>query len=248
MAPIPPIPPRPGRGPLFIDPEAKIKAALRGLGVDRAEARRCIFEMLGWLNAVTTADEVLQTMRQHPLQKRRLDPGPFGRVPLPRLPATKAKQVAAAVLAERGALGGQFDAIEQVAAVPAVDEVALAQLVQVGCELGAQLPPGPLVGVMLPLRIETRFFAPSPADPAWTMRLRIIPDAPSIDRHLTVPTAEELDALETMWVNANADLTTETGKAQWRRFTTQVGAARAAWLARTFPAQVSGGTITITRP
>ena len=244
--PLPPIEPRPGRGWLFVDAEAKVTAALRGLGLDRAEASRCSTEMLAWLDEVTTADDILRAIRKFPLDKRPVDLP--GGITLPKLPAADARKVAAAILAERASLGGSFTTVEQVAAVPDIDEVALAQLIHVGCSLGGQRPPGPIVGVMLPLRIETRFTAP--ADPAlpWTLRLRVIPDAPSLDRHLAVPTKEELDALETMWINAAADLTTEVGKAQWRRFANQVSAARAAWLARSFPAQMVDGTITIDRP
>ena len=244
--PPPPIEPRPGRGRLFVDAEAKVTAALRGLGLDRAEANRCGTEMLAWLDDVATADDILQAIRRFPLERRPVDL-PDG-ITLPRLPAASARKVAAAILAERDSLGGGFTTIGQVAAIPDVDEVALAQLIHVGCSLGGQRPPGPIIGVMLPLRIETRFTAPAGPALPWTLRLRVIPDAPSLDRHLAVPAKEELDALETMWINAAGDLTTEVGKAQWRRFANQVGAARAAWLARSFPAQIVGGTVTIDRP
>lgn len=242
----PPIEPPPGRGRLSVDAGAKVTAALRGLGLDRAEARRCITEMLTWLNEVTDADGILRAIRRFPLDKRPVDPP--GGITLPRLPQPGARKVAAAILAGRASLGDSFTTVEQVAAIPGIDEVALAQLIHVGCSLGGELPPGPVVGVMLPLRIETRFSEPAGPGRPWTLRLRVIPDAPSLDRHLAVPTTEELDALETMWVNAAADLTTEAGKAQWRRFANQVGAARAAWLARSFPARIVDGAITIDRP
>ncbi len=244
---MPPVTPPRGRSPLFIDPEAKLKAALRGLGVDRAQAKRCITEMLAWLGGATTTDELLQEIARHPLHERRIDPS-VGR--LPRFPrGDRARKIAAAILAQKENVGGAFSDIEQVAAIDEVDVIVLAQLIHVGCERGAQAAPGPVIGVMLPLRMETRFYAPSAPPPSpWTMRLRVIPDAPSLDRHLASPTKLELDALEMMWVNAGADLTTDIGKAQWRRFATQVGAARAAWLARSFPAQVTGGSISINRP
>ena len=153
------------------------------------------------------------------------------------------------MIAERDRLGGAFADILQIAAIPELDEVALAQFIHVGGSLMAALPPGPIVGVLLPMRLETRFFAPDGGNAEWMMRLRVIPDALSMDRHRPVPTAAELDGLETMWVNASADLSTPIGQAQWRRFAVQFGAGRAAWLARTFPPVIDpGGTITITRP
>ncbi len=246
--PPPPIVPPPGRGPLFIDPEATIKAALRGLGVEQVEATRCITEMLAWLNGITSTAELRRGIREHPLRKVSIGPGNSTHFSLPRFPAARGQKIAEAILAKKDALGGAFSDIVQVAAIPDVDELVLVHLIHVGCELAHQAPSGPVIGVMLPLRIETRFSPPTGASSDWTMRLRVIPDAPSIDRHLSVPTKEELDALETMWVNANSDLSTDVGNAQWRRFAAQVGPARAAWLARSFPAQVSGGIVTINRP
>ena len=244
---MPPNPPRPPHPPLFIDPEDKLKSALRGLGADQLEARRCISEMVTWLNEAVTADALLEEVARYPLHEREL---PGGGGPLPKFPPkTSARRVATAILAAREALGGRFHDVLQVAAVAGVDEVVLAQLIHVGCQHAHRHPPGPIIGVLLPIRIETRFFAHAAGAGAdWIVRVRVIPDAASLDRHLPIPTNEELDALETMWVNANADLTTDEGKAQWRRFAAQVGAARAAWLARTFPAQVTVGQITINRP
>ncbi len=98
------------------------------------------------------------------------------------------------------------------------------------------------VGVLLPLRLETRFFPPE-GDAGWTMRVRIVPDAPSLDRFQPVPTATELDAVEGLWRDTGGDLTTPEGIARWNSFAAVVGAARAAWLARTFPAVPAAFTI-----
>ena len=112
--------------------------------------------------------------------------------------------------------------------------------------LAAAAPP-PTVGVLLPLRIETKFTPPQgPA--GWVMRVRVIPDIPSIDRHDPLASEVELASVEAMWRNCGGDLTSAQGVAEWRAFCGRHGAGRAAWLARTFPPVVAGGEVTIQRP
>lgn len=106
----------------------------------------------------------------------------------------------------------------------------------------------PVIGVLLPVRLETRFTPPA-ADAGWLLKLRIVPDAVSLDQHQPLATADELSAVQTLWQFTDGDLTTEQGKSQWRRFAVHVGAARGAWLARTFPAVADpGGGLTIELP
>ncbi len=112
--------------------------------------------------------------------------------------------------------------------------------------LAAPAPPL-TVGVLLPLRIETKFTPPQgPA--GWVMRVRVIPDIPSIDRHDPLASEVELASVEAMWRNCSGDLTSAQGVAEWRAFCTRHGAGRSAWLARTFPPVVTGGEVTIQRP
>ena len=107
----------------------------------------------------------------------------------------------------------------------------------------------PNVGVLLPVRLETRFYAPDATHPTWRLRVLVVPDEPWIDRHDPVPFEAELDSVERLWQTAQGDLTTELGKAAWRTFVEQHGGARAAWLARTFPPlPPADGVIRITRP
>ncbi|MGY1684981.1 hypothetical protein ACI8AK_05265 [Geodermatophilus sp. SYSU D00867] len=232
------------------DPTAKLREALRLLRLDIRPARRCLEATLGWLSRVASSEELLAEVARHPI-RRPLFPRP---APFPR--DRDASRLALAVLAARADLGGRFTDISQVAAVRPVDASALAVLIHVGCELAEgdrDTPPGsppPTVGVLLPLRLETRFVAPSAVGGHWTLKVRVVPDAASLDRHQPTATADELDAVERLWVDADGDLSTDAGRAQWTRFAAQVGAAgRAAWLARTFSAVNDGaGGWTITRP
>jgi hypothetical protein len=106
-----------------------------------------------------------------------------------------------------------------------------------------------VIGVLLPIRLETRFVGPS-RPPRWRLRVRIVPDTVSITNHDEVPSAVELDAVEAMWRAAGGQrLETPVGRQAWRALAAAVGAERAAWLARTFPPVTGpGGVITVTRP
>ena len=86
------------------------------------------------------------------------------------------------------------------------------------------------VGVLLPLRIETRFYGNR-------LRLRVIPDEPWLDRHDPLPSAAELDALDRYLTAAGGGPPAgDKALAAWASFGQQVGAARGVWLLRSFPA------------
>ena len=88
--------------------------------------------------------------------------------------------------------------------------------------------PAPTVGVLLPLRLETRFTGSE-------LRLRVIPDEPWFDRHDHLASPAELDSLERYRTAAGDHPDSPEGQAAWRGFARQHGPGRAAWLLRTFP-------------
>jgi hypothetical protein len=236
-------PPRPG--PFDPRPEVELRAALQQLGLERAEAMQCIESTLEWLNGVSSAARLVAAVRRHPLEGLRPPPP---KPPIPR--AIQRGADAQLALAQALIDARPFATILDVAAVAGVDAQVLAQLLYVGWELRAAPPPPPppnVVGVLLPMRIETRF-TPPVGLAGWKLRVRIVPDAASMDSHDPLASDTELDAVETMWRSCKADLTTDQGKVEWSRFAAALGAARAAWLARTFPAQLVAGEIVITRP
>ncbi len=107
----------------------------------------------------------------------------------------------------------------------------------------------PQIGVLVPVRLETRFVAPSRGR-RWRLRVRVVPDAVSITNHDDLPSTVDLDAVEAMWRAAGGEgLESPEGRRAWRALAAGVGAERAAWLARTFPPVTGpGGQITIDRP
>jgi hypothetical protein len=85
---------------------------------------------------------------------------------------------------------------------------------------------------------------------SWRLRVRVVPDAVSINNHDERPSADELDRVEAMWRAAGGHgLESPEGRRAWRDLALAVGPERAAWLARTFPPTTGpDGEITITRP
>src|SRR4051794_13979186 len=66
----------------------------------------------------------------------------------------------------------------------------------------------PNVGVLLPVRLETRFDR-TEGDMKWRLRVLVVPDEPSIDRHDPVPSHAELDSVEQLWQMVQGDLDSE---------------------------------------
>ncbi len=232
--------------PFEVKPEIELRAALTRLGLDSKTAARGIEAMLSWLNGVASAKALVADIGKHPLPA-----APGTRAPRqPSLRAGTAAPAAPTLMADALIAARPFGDVLEVAVVSGVDAAVLAQLIHVGHELAAPPPPPPpppTVGVLVPLRLETRF-APPQGLAGWKLRVRIIPDVVSLNGHDPLAKEAELSAVEAMWRNCSGDISTDQGQAEWRAFSARVGAGRAAWLARTFPPVVVGGEITITRP
>ena len=81
------------------------------------------------------------------------------------------------------------------------------------------------VGVLLPVRIETRFLP-------GRLRIRVVPDEPWFARHDPTVPQGEVDAL-VRFIDATAMASTDADRRQaWREFVGQVGGARAVYLIR----------------
>jgi len=95
------------------------------------------------------------------------------------------------------------------------------------------------LGLLLPVRIETRF----KNGDLW---LRVVPDEPWFARDDPRITPGELDALR-RYAAAPADPSPGL-PAAWRDRAAQVGAPRAAYLYRTFISTAADGTLTVRAP
>jgi hypothetical protein len=114
------------------------------------------------------------------------------------------------------------------------------------------------VAVLLPLRFETRF---DPVPTGWKMRLRIVPDEPSIRRDNPTPTTIEANFLTEMWQaifnslspaeqgqEADTWLETPQGIVEFEALCRKLGGGRAAWLAGSFTPVVADGGLTLKLP
>src|SRR5262245_10522168 len=100
---------------------------------------------------------------------------------------------------------------------------------------------GVTVGVLLPIRIETRF-APG------LLRLRVVPDEPWFARHDARVSMGELDALRG-YLDALGTATTEPAReAAWQALATATGGARAVYLVRSFVVTAADGTTSVREP
>jgi hypothetical protein len=112
------------------------------------------------------------------------------------------------------------------------------QLDDLDTDSSAAFPNETTYGVVLPVRLETRFTRPDPgATPGtpgakWKLRVRVEPDAIAMAVPPSEPTRREAELVEWCWRAAKGDLTTEAGARAVENLARRVGAPRAAWLLR----------------
>ena len=98
------------------------------------------------------------------------------------------------------------------------------------------LCPGDLPLVLLPVRLETRFF--TLADGSTELRVRVFPDKIHLDSHEPDLTADEQTWGQHYWEQNWRPATTRRGAAAdaWRQIADRFGAGRAAWIVRVLDA------------
>jgi len=206
------------------------------LDLGRIDHARCLQRTIKWLNEVGSVRELLEQLVSDPA-------GPFLRRSLRPPPQERDDQAnAKAVLVLRERLGGRFRTGSDLDPIAELDQSFYDDLVHTGCTLVPEPPQPPFrpdIDVLVPVRIETRFDPPERGLP-WRLRVRIVPDDISINRHDPKPSEGEVDTLAKLWSRSAGDLTTEEGRAAWHRFVDSNGGRRAAWLAKTFPALADG--------
>lgn len=203
------------RGLLALDAELDALDGARPAGI------RVFLEWSAWLAGVGDAATLLDQLVPDP---RRLFLGAT-----PAMTASTAQRIVDAVAAAGGRVG-DGDAFVQAAALSDDDVFDLDATAR------ARLDPpveGQLVGVLLPLRLETRFVRPQAAGDAWRLRLRVHPDPVALGAPPAAPTREETELVVGCWTRARGDLSTDDGGLAFGDLAAAVGGGRAAWLLRT---------------
>ncbi|MGZ8741700.1 MAG: hypothetical protein ACXWXO_02130 [Nocardioides sp.] len=125
-----------------------------------------------------------------------------------------------------------------------LEEIALEQ-VRLGVRLddldtaASGFPADSTYGVMLPVRLETRFVRPRPGarpgtpEARWRLRVRVEPDAIAMPTPPSPPTRREVGLVERCWNACDGKLSEEAGARAYARLAQHLGHARAAWLLRT---------------
>lgn len=209
----------------------------RELDLGRLDLRRCVGHAIEWLAEVRTARELRQAFRNDPINRAR-----FGER---KLSAAEAQQV----LNAQRRHGGRFTPadLQQLAAETGLEARLIEDLVYTGCRI-ERAAPRPTVGVLFPLRLETRFIEPAGAA-GWRLRLRVIPDDAWVERHDPRPTPDELASFQRYLDAANGDPRSPIGRSAWIRLVDEVGGARAAWLYRTVEREVAdAGRLVVVPP
>ncbi|MCB0252373.1 MAG: hypothetical protein KDI55_01450, partial [Anaerolineae bacterium] len=147
---------------------------------------------------------------------------------------------------------GTLKELIELKALPEVTDAVLADLLHTGSQMAGEQPPPPqipAIGVLLPVRLETRFYPPEAAGLSWRLCLRIIPDRASLDDHDPLASRDELESVELFWQQADGDINSDAAAKAWPLFVSRHGGPRANWLARAFPPVMNGdGTFTIDWP
>ncbi|MFG2076337.1 hypothetical protein [Nonomuraea maritima] len=217
---------------------AELDAAHRGIAALDAEldaldgtlpsAGFLFLEWSRWLAAVPDAETLLAELDPDP---RRLFLGAE-----PRMTAATARRIVETVAANGGKVG-DGDTFVDHAGLSDDDVFDLYHTAQTRLD---PLVAGQAVGVLLPLRLETRFSPrASEADP-WRLRVRVHPDPVALAAPPPVPTAAEAELVATCWSRCAGDLSTGAGEAAFRALAQAVGGGRAAYLLRTVPVVPAG--------
>ncbi|RMB61512.1 hypothetical protein [Tessaracoccus antarcticus] len=104
--------------------------------------------------------------------------------------------------------------------------------------------------VLLPVRLETRFFPPEPdaapgaPEAVWRLRVRVEPDAPSMARQPAPVSRLEGRLVAVCWSEAGGGLDGEQGAAAHRKLAAAVSGGRADYLLRTVPVVRTGDAFT----
>ena len=101
------------------------------------------------------------------------------------------------------------------------------------------LADGHVIGVLLPMRLETRY-QPHVDGAPWRLRVRVHPDPVALAGPPLPPSRQEADLVAACWTQAGGDLSTDGGGDAFTALAGTVGGARAAYLVREVPVVPDG--------
>jgi hypothetical protein len=214
-----------------------LRARVRRDELDPAAAERAERAAVAWLNELGSPEQLVD----------QLLPDPAWAGPRPARPALL--RMAAVVLRLRDRRpGARLETLADVRSLRGLTAAFAAALLHTGstrAAAAANAPrPTPDLGVMLPLRIETRFDTANDA-----VRILVVPDEPWLSRHDERVSAGEIAMVEryVAAVGGSAPPGPDPPSA-WSELVAAAGGARAAWLLRTHVQVGFAGALTVLRP
>jgi len=106
---------------------------------------------------------------------------------------------------------------------------------------------GQVIGVLLPMRLETRYRRPAKDGDAWRLRVRVHPDPVALAGPPLPASRQEAERVAACWTHAGGDLSTDEGAAAFMALAGAVGGARAAFLLRQVPVVPVGDGFSLTQ-
>ena len=203
---------------------AALDAELDALDGARPEAIFQFLEWSRWLAAVPDATTLISQLIPDP---RRM----FLGTP-PAMGLDTAQRIVDAVAGNGGQVG-DGDTFVSAAALADDDVFDLNHTAMIRLD---PLPADQSVGILLPVRLETRFRRPAVAADRWRLRVRVYPDPVALAAPAPSPTRAEAELVAACWAGCAGALNTpDLGEASFRSLATAVGGGRAAYLLRTVP-------------
>jgi hypothetical protein len=125
------------------------------------------------------------------------------------------------------------------AALPSLTHLLAVAPQPVPDDLSAELAPADQPLALLPVRLETRFFALP--DGAHELRIRVFPDQIHVDAHEPGLTAGEIEWGKHFWEQLRVAPDEAARRAAWHQLADRFDATRAAWIARALTPLDGGG-------
>ncbi len=199
-----------------------LDAELDALDGRRTESAFLFPEWSAWLASVPDATTLLDELAPDPRR-------PFVGATPAMTPETAQRIVD--VVAANGGRVGDGDTFVHAAGLSDDDVFDLDHTARTRLD---PLVDGHVIGVLLPMRLETRYQPHVDGDP-WRLRIRVHPDPIALAGPPLPPSHQEAELVATCWTQASGDLTTDQGAAAFTALAGTVGGGRATYLLREVP-------------
>jgi hypothetical protein len=202
---------------------AELEAELDGIDAPRPPDIQLFLRWSAWLEGLASGAQLLAELQPDP---RRLFLGAEPQM---------SPQTAARIIQTIAQRGGRVGDGQTFVAQAGLSDDDVFDLDHTASRQLDPLPAGQSIGVLLPVRLETRYRPRATPDDPWVLQVRVFPDPIATDQQPADATAAEAQAVADCWTQAGGELDSAAGTAAWSALVSAVGGPRAAHLLRTVP-------------